>query len=251
MKRLIFVFTFAIIVAGVGFALTRQSNLFQVRSIPIEFIEDGGSEQAPFRTDAVVVDDLRARLARGLRNFEKKKLWEIDIDQVNAWLRADEWVQRAHVTRVFPNRLQISVAPRAPVFLLATAKGQMRPVTADASLLGAVENARLPDVPVLRGQPFLTDANLRRRAVEFARQLPSDGPMSSSCIAEINWSAGDGFSILLLPSRTEVKLGEGRIDLKIARVEQILDYLDAHQLKGRVIDASFSKKVLVRLRKGP
>lgn len=208
-------------------------------------------EQAPFRADGATISGLQSRLRKRLQKLERQKLWEIDIDQVGAWVRADDWVRHVRISRAFPNRLEVSVTARAPVFLLATSKGKMIPIAADAALVETANANLLPDVPILRGDRFLSDESLRRRAIAFARQLPAEGPLGMSSISEITWTSEEGFVILLLPSKTEVKLGEEGIPLKLARVEQILEYLNTHQLKGRVIDASFSKKVLVRLRKGP
>lgn len=241
----------ALLAAGFGFVLTGQSGLFKVHSIPIQIIDGIDPSQAPFRADAATVSDLQARLKKRLKGFERKKIWEIDIEKLGAVIRGDEWVRHVRISRALPNRLEVAILPRAPVFLLATSRNKLMPIAADGSIVTSVNESLLPDIPILRGDRFLRDADLRHRAVDFARRLPVEGPLSLAKIAEMSWSQDEGFVILLLPSRTEVKLGELRADLKIARVEQIIEYLNAHGLKGRVIDASFSKKVLVRLRKGP
>jgi len=250
-KRVALFICAAALAGGAALALTEPSGLFLVRSIPVEIVAGADAGEGAFRADEATVGALRARLQGRVKAFEKKKIWEIDIEKLGALVRADEWVRQARISRAFPNRLEVAIAPRAPVFLLATSRNELLPITADASIVAPVEDSLLPDVPVLRGDRFLADAEMRRKAVAFARQFPIEGPLRLSRIAEMSWSQNDGFAILLLPSRTEVKFGEDRIGLKIARVEQIIDYLNAHQLKGRVIDASFSKKVLVRLRKGP
>lgn len=250
-KRVAFISCVAVLAAGAVFALSRQAGLFNVRSIPIEISQHVDAAQAPFRADAATISDLQARLEKKIKIWEQKKIWEIDIDRISALIRADDWVRHVRISRAFPNRLEVAVSPRAPVFLLATSRNKLVPIAADGSVVTMVNESLLPDVPVLRGDRFLNDESLRRRAIEFARQLPEEGPLSLNEIAEVRFSAEDGFVILLLPSQTEIKFGEELITLKVARVEQIIDYLNAHQLKGRVIDASFSKKVLVRLRKGP
>ena len=52
-------------------------------------------------------------------------------------------------------------------------------------------------------------------------------------------------------SVAEVKVGDADFGPKFIRVEKVLAYLDSQNIKGRVIDARFSKKVVVRVRKGP
>ena len=46
-------------------------------------------------------------------------------------------------------------------------------------------------------------------------------------------------------------MGEGDFDLKVSRVEKVMSYLHNRNIKGRVIDARFSKKVVVRVRNTP
>ena len=54
-----------------------------------------------------------------------------------------------------------------------------------------------------------------------------------------------------MSSGMRVNLGDDEVLKKSLRVSQVLNYVDEHQLDARVIDANLSKKVLVRLRKGP
>ncbi|RYZ76327.1 MAG: hypothetical protein EOP05_05370 [Proteobacteria bacterium] len=74
-------------------------------------------------------------------------------------------------------------------------------------------------------------------------------------VSEIFWSKDDGYSLMLMQPKIEVKLGSDQLATKVLRVGQVMNYMSANQInglaKGQVIDASFSKKVLVRLRKGP
>jgi hypothetical protein len=107
------------------------------------------------------------------------------------------------------------------------------------------------DLPIVRGEKLATDESSRQKLIEFINSLPSTGMLSKSNIAEISYSKDEGYTLFLINTKAEVKLGDERVSVKIARVSQVLDYLAANNLKGRVIDASFSKKVLVRLRKDP
>jgi len=70
-------------------------------------------------------------------------------------------------------------------------------------------------------------------------------------ISEIFYSKKEGFKIFLKGVATEVRMGDSDFGPKISRVEKVLSYLDSQNVKGRVIDARFSKKVVVRVRKAP
>lgn len=251
LKRVFLILSGSLVIAGAVFAVTRQSKLFIVRQIPISVNNSLEVSGQDFRADQATINDLRNRLKTKLKAFEKQAIWEIKISEMKRILMQDDWVQNVRVARAFPNRVEVEVIPRAAVFLVATSKGKLAPVAADGKVVAALNPAALPDVPVLKGDAFLNDRKLRDRAIEFARQLPQDGQLSLSNFSDVAWSRDDGFTAALLSSRAHVIFGEGQIPLKVARVEQILDYLTAHQLKERTIDASFSKKVLVRLRKDP
>jgi cell division septal protein FtsQ len=246
LKRLFLILSGTLVIAGAVFAVTRQSGIFRVRHIPVVINNEA---TGTFKADNATISDLKARLEQKLKIFEKQKIWEIKIRDLNALVLEDEWVQNVRVARVFPNKVQVEVVPRAAVFLIAAEKGKMAPVAADGEVVTALNPAALPDVPVLKGERFLKDEAIRQKALEFARQLPRDGQLSLNNISEVTWTRDGGFAVNLLSSRSQIVFGEGPITLKVARIEQILDYLTAHQLKERMIDASYSKKVLVRLRK--
>lgn len=250
-KRIVLSLSIIIIVAGGLFALIRESNLFRVRQIPVKISTEIDETQEPFRADPATVVALRERLKGKLKVFKNQKIWEIKITDIKRALGADEWVQNLRVTRSFPNRLEVEITPRAAVFLITNSKGKLAPVAADGSLLNPVSSSILPDVPVLKAEKVLSDKSLRTKAIEFAKQLPKEGPLSLDNMSELSWSQNEGFVASLLASKATVILGEDKVAMKVARIEKILDYLTANELNSRVIDASYSKKVLVRLRKGP
>ena len=233
----------AAIAAGFALVLTKRATLFEVSSILVEV------EQAP--EDPRAATRLRERVTERLRSYVGLKIWEIDLGAMNASIAADEWVRGARISRAFPNRVQVTVAPKNPELLLVGDDGRLRPIADDGSLLNAMAPGLLPDVPIVRGPGLLESAELRSRAVAFARELPERGPLSIKNIAEIVYSPGEGYSLVLASPRAEVRVGDERVALKLARATQVIEYMNANKLKGRVIDASFSKKVLVRLRKGP
>jgi cell division septal protein FtsQ len=49
----------------------------------------------------------------------------------------------------------------------------------------------------------------------------------------------------------EVLLGSGEIDIKLRRVSHVLNYLSQNSKRAAVIDATSSKKVVVRARQRP
>ncbi len=250
-KRIFFCLCLASIGLGVAYGLWIDPRAFQIRSIPLEFTSEAAFAEGDFQTDAAIVGDVEKRLRLLLRDFQFKKIWEVDMTRLRSLILAEEWIEQVRISRLFPNHLEVAVTPRAPVFIVMSPAGRLLPMTADGRLMRRSNPTLLPDVPVLKGENFFRDAGARQSAIELLRALPVEGPLSRKNLSEVSWTNDVGYEVVLLPSYTRVVLGTDRFAVKVARIEQILDYLSAHQLKGRVIDASFSKKVLVRLRKGP
>jgi cell division septal protein FtsQ len=235
---------------GILFGAFYQLGLFQVRSIPVEVVFGEEAEtHAP--NLALGPSGLRSRLEKRVRKFSSKKIWEIDLAEIRASVMRDEWVKGVLISRSLPNVIRVQVTPKTPELLLVSDKGNLLPVTDEGSLLSALAPELAPDVPILRGIEFVSSRTKRADAIAFVQHFPQEGPLRRRNIAEISWNKESGYSITLIEPKIEVSFGDDQLSMKVLRVTQVLNYLSANHLKTRVIDASFAKKVLVRLRKGP
>ena len=248
-RRSIFFLAAFVVGAGVLLAFLHQMGLFEVRAIPVELV--GSSEGSRLRAEQLAGAGLKTRAQAAMKKFAGKRVWEIDLVQVRAALAKDEWIRDVLISRSFPNEIRVRVKPKLPVAVLVSKKGDFLPVTDESEVLGALPATLLPDVPLMRGETFERDKDRRESAVRFLLALNDKGVLSRRNVSEIGWSLEDGYTLTLINPKVEVKLGEDRIDLKALRASQVLSYLEVNKLNGRIVDASFSKKVLVRLRKGP
>lgn len=241
-------FTFA---GGALFVAMNNMGLFEVGTVPVEIVTISTEPGRPAPAPGVAEIRLRERFESALRSLKGKRIWEIDIGAVRASLARDEWVKDVLISRSFPNDLRVIVRPKTAVTILISKNGSFIPVTEEGALLAPLRAGVLPDVPILRGEIFAGDRAKRMEIAKFLGTMPTQGPLTARNISEIGWSSEDGYILTLIHPKIEVKLGEDRVELKALRIAQVMNYLSANNLKGRVIDASFSKKVLVRLRKGP
>jgi cell division septal protein FtsQ len=230
-----------LMIVAFGFAMFRNHDLFLISNIPLEFSNHQADEA------------LKERLQNLLSGFTNRRIWEIDISEMRASILSDQWVSSVQVTRFFPNFLHVTVNSKEPLLIWVGPKGELIPVAEDASLLGVVPIDRLIDAPLLRGEIFSGQAGnqKRQKATKFVLGLPLKGPLSRRNISELTWTPEYGFELTLINPKVEIRLGDDPPSFKIARTTQVLNYLANNHLKSRVIDASFSKKVLVRLRKAP
>lgn len=240
-----------VLTGGVLLGFSQRSGLFVVGQVPIKIESASETDQSNLFSGSGLKDRLQATV----QPLAGKKIWEIDMSQLRAAIAGDEWVKDVLISRTFPSAMKIRVTQKNPILVLVNGKGEFSPITEEGEVLRPLKAGSLPDVPILRSEGLgkeKDEAERRRlQIVSFVMALPSKGVLTRKNISEISWNHEDGINLTVIQPRVEVKLGDDRPELKILRVTQVLNYLAQHQLKERVIDASFSKKVLVRLRKGP
>jgi cell division protein FtsQ len=257
LRHLSFFLAAFVLSGGTIFVFFNHMGIFEISGIPVEMISstnDSGRAQSQGAAER----SLQKRLTSLLQDYRGKRVWEVDLVQVRAAIARDEWVKDVLISRTFLNEVRVLVRPKTVALIFVSKQNQFHPVVADGSFLAPLMASKradvltgLPDVPLLRGEIFVKDPARRLEAVKFISAQSERGPMGVANISEIGWSNEEGYTLTLIQPKIEVKLGEERVDLKALRVAQVLNYLSANNLKGRVIDANFSKKVLVRLRKGP
>ena len=254
---LLFIAAF-VVTGGVLLAFSKQVGIFVIRRVPVEI----DVAKDPIRNpdgdkDATVFagSGLKERLEAKVKPLAGKKIWDVDMKQLRAAIVEDAWVKDVLISRTFPSALNIRVTQKNPILVLVGVNGEFFPITEEGEVLGSLPAGAIPDVPLLRSEGMGNDpreiAKHREQIVNFVMALPKTGLLVGRNISEIGWNSDDGITLTVINPRVEIKLGDDHPDLKITRVTQVLNYLASHQLKERVIDASFSKKVLVRLRKGP
>ncbi len=181
---------------------------------------------------------------------KNKNLWQVPLEEINRSILQDPSVQSAIVERVWPNRVQVRLQLKPVVLVYFEGKKRVRAVTEDGSLLPPMDLFYAPDVPFVRNSVFAKNEDARKKMILLYLLMPNEGVISKPEVAEVDWSETRG--LVLEMSRGvegEIVLGHGDVHLKAKRVANVLKYLESQNQKWRVIDASFAKKVLVRLRK--
>ncbi len=240
-------FTFsALIVAGLGFSMIREASIFYVEKINVHIAEESES----FCLKQVqLCDSLKEELNQNLTPAVGKKIWQVDINTLRNHIIKNKWFKSIAVSRLYPNKINIEASIEQPVALIS-ANSEIFALNEQGEILQAVKFSYLPALPIFKGENLFKDLELRKLATQFLKNFSVSSDLSIENIAEITYSKDENFSLLILPSRSIVKMSPDHVKLKAARVAQVIEYLNTNQLSSRVIDARFSKKVLVRLRKG-
>lgn len=221
-------------------------GLFQLKGIQI-YPAEGVESQASFRF-------IKTRVETHLKSFIDQPLWKWSISEVISKVRQEKWVQDVYVSRALPNKLKIWIRPQNIACLALAEDGKVLPVALDGSFLPEVKAGEIPDLPFLVGHRLVKDKKLRIKALEFFESLPKEGFFSRSTVGELTYNK-NGFVARMVDGGLKVILGPSssanRVEKKISRVNQVLNYIQAKNVKAQTIDSRLSKKVLVKLHKGP
>jgi len=239
--------SFFIVIPLIGYIAYRQldaEGFFRLQKIEI-VIQSSEKSMPPYLQP--LVEKIESRLS----GFKGTSLVKLNMQKIYQDLFDLNWIQNVQLVREWPAALRVEIVPQAIKFLYMSKKGSLFPVMADGRIADAINPATAPDVAVLNGEAFVENQNLRSKVITMLEEIPDKGPFSPQNISEIKYESKDGFWISLIKSGIQVKMGDDQFVIKGARVNQVLEYLDTNEFKARVIDATLSQKVLVRLRKDP
>lgn len=229
--------------AGIVYSL-HERGFFNLSILEISVIK--AEEHSSF------YEPLAKNLAKALSKHKGSSLFHLDLALLKTQILKDSWVEQVHLTRRWPQSIQVEIHSKKIPFILIEKDRYARPVLEDGTLLERVPLERAPQAVVLVGSDFQSEIELRKKAIAVLGEIPREvGALVQSKISEVRFDEKDGFWLTLVGGGTEVRLGHDQFALRAARASQVLNYLQDREMNARVIDADLSKKVVVRLRKGP
>lgn len=228
---------------------------FKILDVEIEIGE--------FQAEDSFHKDLKADLEKSLAYVKNQSFWEISLSDLEKEILKDKRIQSVALFRSLPfsNRmgepfspkkllsvtLNISVKPQGVALLLLEPDGKMRPVSKDGAILPAVKSSQVRDLPILMSGPIWEDKEKRSELIRLLETLPDEALISTRAISEIHFKEGEGLLLILSQSALRVKLGESDWIQKAIHVEKVMSYLLTHQMEPAVLDARYTRKVVVKL----
>ncbi len=230
-----------IIVGGYYFL---HSSLFRIYNIDIQ-VEKNIAGYIPF-------DKLKESGEQKFKTLYGQYVWNVDLEKVLSVIEKDLRVKEAKVTRVLPNTIAIHIQPHMPVANILSPNSQkLYPVARDGEIMPPLSAGEALDSPILHGEIFLENLELRKKAIGLLMLLPEEGLLSLKTASEMTYDKKRGFELSLSPTGLKVYLGFDEFAQRISQAKRVVDYLDSEKLSGRIIDARFGKKVVVKLRNEP
>lgn len=233
----------SLLLIGAGTLLALNPHWIRIEDIQITLNENSKEE--------LIFQRIRSSLQPRTKSYKGRYFWQVPLKTVFEAVTKDKRVKSVSIYREFPSILRIEIEPHTPVLGFLSSDGRVYPVATDATLLPPLPIGEAQDLPFLRGEDFKDEPALREQALELINAIPLDGAFRKSKISEIVHTKKHGFKIFVSGQATEVQMGDTDFGPKISRVNKVMSYLDSRNIKGRVIDARFAKKVVVRVRKAP
>ena len=192
-------------------------------------------------------EEIHALLQIKLSQFIGRPMWQVSFDALKKAVRSEPRVGEVRILRRLPNSFFMHIQSRRPLLLwLNTQEGTLHPLSMDGHILPPLPSQRVPNLPILRGDIFSKDKNIRKQAIRFINLLPEQGEFSQKALSEIKYAHQEKSLIFILSANGKpVKMGVSVKPAKLKRVESVLRYLNQKNIQWRLIDARFSQKIVV------
>jgi cell division septal protein FtsQ len=228
------------LVVGVYFALGKRLLVEKVTVV-----------MAGESKEQLLFEEIKKDLNQETKDLIGASMLQLSFPTLVDEILKDKRVKSVQVRREFPGAVIVRIEPREPVLGWVDERGFLRPVAKDNEIMPRLKSGLLRDVAILRGKEFSKDSKLRLAAIELIESLPTEGYFQRSMISEIRHSKASGFDLVLTEPSVIVKIGRENYQERSKRLEKVLSYIHNRDIKGRVIDSRFDKKVVVRLRNEP
>ena len=193
------------------------------------------------------MEEIHSQILQKLQGAVGKNIFQVSLKELSQVAQSDPRVGSVKILRRLPRHLFVELQPRKPLLVLLNPhSGKIHPLSMDAQILSPLPTAQVPDLPILRGAPFVKQKELRETALQFFHLMPEQGKFSRREISEVQYSSQEKSLVFVLSKNGKlIKVGAQPLPIKTKRIESVLRYLDQKNIKWRVIDARFSQKIVV------
>lgn len=192
-----------------------------------------------------------SELRAELQEYQGADIFSLNLVELRKQVMQKIWVADVRVRRSWPNDLYFEIVHKDLSAYGRDQKGGLVPLLQDGTPIAPSALPEKMDLPVLSSSLSQDSRERIVTAIRLYRLFPIEKGLTRDRVSEIGYDAKEGYWTLILPLGTRIKWGESDFENKIARVRQVIDYLESRAIQARVIDANLAKKVVVRLRKTP
>jgi cell division protein FtsQ len=160
-------------------------------------------------------------------------LFTLDLIQIHEKLIGHHWIKSATVTRRLPDTLVVTVEPYTPHALVNV--GELYYVDETGFLFTEYESGRGEDLPTISGfakSDFLNGTEKAKRnrerlrtAVDLIQAAKASEAVKAGEISEVRYDPLAGYTLVLQPGRTMVRVGAEKFEWKLRRLKTIRETL--------------------------
>ena len=228
--------TFWTLVVSVTVAGARTVSRIALTDPHFTLDRDAGvAASSPHFTILGLTHASRHRVTRVFEADFGGNIFQIPIDERRRKLLAIDWIERASVSRIWPNRLVVRVWERTPVAFVNLTPDGARSQAARLVLIDAhgvlLERPQKLNVssPILNGVYENQSENARADLVRHYRRLMSEmGPLSKQ-LAEVDVSAPDNLKVSLEIQGRMIDLSLGARNLQDRLKDFLKHYPEIHK----------------------
>jgi len=241
-KKIFLVFISVLLVAVLDHILRTEKDFFIISDTSVSVVYEDNQK--------AMVQALKPYWMKELLGLKGQNIWNVSLPKLRNRILKNHWIKKVELWRRFPGQIFTTIHLKGIVALFIDEKNRIFVITREGERLGPVEPTLVPVVPVLYNDQIAKDPEFLKKLTKVLVEIPDFGALKTENIASIDFKPMTGLQLNLMDSEITVYLGERNISTKGLQVLRVMDYLKSQNQKARVIDASFTKKVLVRLRKG-
>jgi len=211
-----------------------QSPYFAVREIQVR----GGAK--------VSGDEIIAMA--GLR--QGMSIWQVDLVGIEKKIARYPWVRRVLARRDFPRRIIIEVEERKPKAIVAVRK--LYYVDGDGVVfkeVAAGDNVKFPLLTGLHAEELMAAGPALRQRLRDAIRLAEMMAPGSHSLSEIHFEAPDRLVVYTTAYPLALHMGWGEWDVKLERLERLLELWKGHEERLASLDLNFRDQVVARLKR--
>lgn len=223
------------------FFLLYKITPLEYKKINFQFFNMPGKKPASFSSEE------GKKVSLFLEKQKGRSIWSLRLKDMAREIQNVFPSKEIYLKRKFPNKIKIFIKESLPVLLLLTESGRFYPVFHEGKIGMALTADELLDLPIVRGNIFKKDKNLRVRILNLLKILPKEDIFSPGNISEIIYkSKQESFMLYLIPHHFILEMKHPWKNKTIENINFVLNYLIQKDEKASVIDAGFPEKIIVR-----
>ena len=226
----------ALIVGGVG---VLHSHLFDVKVVEVEDLPDNAPLSAQEIMDVAHVP------------LEEINLFSLRLEPIKNRLVSHPWIKQVRLSKKFPQTVGISVVFREPVALFQDKNNGLFYVDSESRVFAPV-NLELPfELPVILG----VEQDKIQTVISFLQEWKNRGLSQNYSLSSVELDREQNirfvatYDVSGITARSMIEFGQSfdtDLDSRVARLQEVLRYLQKNNIKAHHVFANLGKKIVVR-----